>query len=145
MADEIDVIMAGLDDLTEREVIRLTLDLTEGLVLNTPVDIGWARAGWVPTIAKPYTGGTDLSPDPAKVATARAEQERAQGEILNYKLAQGVTWVANNVTYILPLNEGWSKQAPAGFVQSTIAATIAFGGYGTETVERSSFTYRPGR
>jgi hypothetical protein len=145
LADQIDIIMAGLDEVVESTVIRLTLQLTAALVENTPVDIGWARAGWVPSIGQAYEGGRDLSPDPVKVTQALVQQQQGEAKVLGYRLADGPAWVSNNVAYINRLNEGWSKQAPAGFVQSTIAAVMAFGDYGTEQVERSSFIYRPGR
>ncbi len=34
--------------------------------------------------------------------------------------AAGVHWIANNVDYIKPLEEGWSRQAPAGMVHVTV-------------------------
>lgn len=139
--------MAGLDQLCEGEVIRLVLDLHESLVLNTPVDTGWARANWVPTIGIPYEGGKAPNQTPQGVALARAQQEQALAGILSYRIAEGVIWLSNNVPYIEFLNEGSSQQAPAGFVQTVIAKTIAFGEYGgpSEIVPRSSFTYRPGQ
>lgn len=37
----------------------------------------------------------------------------------------GPIYLTNNVPYIVPLNDGHSKQAPAGFVQRAIAAGTA--------------------
>lgn len=34
--------------------------------------------------------------------------------------AAGIHWIANNVDYIKPLEEGWSRQAPNGMVHVTV-------------------------
>lgn len=144
MPTQIDIIMAGLDHMVEAAMVGLTYDLVENLTINTPVDLGWARAGWVPNVGQPWLAGGDLKPDPALVAAAQAVQQEQLAQIANYRLAQGPIFVVNNVVYIERLNEGWSLQAPAGFVQTVVAQTIAFGDYGGDTLQRSSFNYRPG-
>ena len=34
--------------------------------------------------------------------------------------AAGIHWIANNVDYVKPLEEGWSRQAPNGMVHVTV-------------------------
>lgn len=121
---QIDVIMAGLDKFTEERMIALGLEVTANLQEETPVDIGWARAGWVPSVGKPYTGGADLDPDPGKVQIALARQAAGQSELLAFTIDAGDVFCTNNVPYIERLNEGHSTQAPAGFVQSAIVRAV---------------------
>ena len=122
--DQIDVIIADLDAHAERVCVDLTLEITARLQIATPIDLGWARAGWVPSIGAPYTGGANLKPDPILVRIAAAEQAEAVGNIPSYKITQGPIWISNNVVYIQRLNDGWSKQAPSGFVQAEVAQAI---------------------
>lgn len=125
MADsQIDVIIADLEKFTAEKVVRLSLELTQNLVPATPIDIGWARAGWVPSIGSPYLGGADLRPDRVSVAIALGKQAEASGAILSYTLDRGPIFVSNNVRYIQVLNNGHSRQAPVGFVEATIERTV---------------------
>ena len=103
-----DVIMAGLDAHCEQEIVRLTSEIHATLTEDTPIDIGWARAGWVPSIGRPYSGGADLDPDGAQVSIALGRAAQGQAELVSYNLADGDTFVTNNVPYIQRLNEGWS-------------------------------------
>lgn len=118
--------MRGLDRLTTRVVTRLTLDVTANLIEDTPVDTGWARANWVPSMGQPKL--KDLPPtrpdDSQAVAGATAEQQGAVAGLLAYTLKRGMVFVTNNVPYILDLNDGTSTQAPTGFVQRAIARAV---------------------
>lgn len=125
MADsQIDLIIADLEKFTAEKVVRLALDLTHNLVPATPIDIGWARAGWVPSIGTPYLGGADLRPDRVLVSIALGKQAEASAAILSYSLDQGPVFVSNNVRYIQVLNNGHSRQAPVGYVEATIERTV---------------------
>lgn len=115
--DNINAIMKGLEDVAERAVRKITLDVTANLIESTPVDTGWARANWVPSIGAsvsvpaPNTGGG--------VGSAQAKQAAGIASVLGYTLGP-VVYVSNNVPYITKLNEGSSKQAPQGFVQAAV-------------------------
>jgi hypothetical protein len=120
------VILKGLNRLTEKVVTKITLDVTANLIETTPVDTGWARANWVPSIGQPVIKNLPPSkPDDSQVvAGAAAEQATATAGILAYKLKAGKVFVANNVPYIIALNDGSSSKAPAGFVQQAIAKAV---------------------
>ena len=127
MADRrVRAIVRGLDRLTSRVVVKLTLDVTANLVETTPVDTGWARANWVPSIGEPALKDLPaVGPDNSQaVASAVTEQEVARAKILGYVLKRGRVFVTNNVPYILELNDGSSTKAPAGFVQQAIAKAV---------------------
>ena len=127
MADrQVRAIVRGLDRFTARVVTRLTLDVTANLIETTPVDTGWARANWVPSIGQPAIKDLPrVKPDDRQiVADAVAEQQGATAGLLAYTLKMGRVFVTNNVSYILSLNDGTSKKAPTGFVQVAIARAV---------------------
>jgi hypothetical protein len=121
---QIDAIIADLDNFSERQLIRLALEVNANCIVATPVDIGWARAGWVASTGRPHQLGADLSPDPSDVTIALGRQSAGNAEVVGYRLAQGNLFSTNNVTYIEVLNSGSSSQAPAAFVQSAIAKAV---------------------
>lgn len=90
------------------------------------MDTGWSRANWVPAIGAPLL--TDLSgiePSVAGASSAGAKQQSAlAGVASGYRLGRGSVFVSNNVSYIVRLNDGSSRQAPSGFVQRAIAKTV---------------------
>jgi len=127
MADQqINAIVKGLEKLTERVVSKITLDITANLIETTPIDTGWARANWVPAIGTPYLA--DLGgpkPSSAGISSQATEQAAATAKVATgYKLSMGKVFVSNNVPYILKLNQGWSSQAPAAFVQRAIHKAV---------------------
>ena len=82
------------------------------LTISTPVDTGRARWGWFVTVGSPSTEippeGHYSIPD----VTSRA----------NVSVSSDVTaYIANNVPYIVKLNNGSSKQAPARFAERSAA------------------------
>lgn len=83
------------------------------LTISTPVDTGRARWGWFVTVGSPSTEippeGQYSIPD----VTSRA----------NVSVSADVTaYIANNVPYIVELNDGSSKQQPARFVERAAAS-----------------------
>lgn len=116
---QVRVVVQSLEGFTERLMSRLALNVTALLVKDTPVDTGWARANWVPSIGAPRerTAGTRAAAEAGQVDLA--PQVRGQAEVAGYKLGPAI-FISNNVPYIKRLNSGSSRQAPAGFVQSAI-------------------------
>jgi len=122
-------VIQSLEGFTTQIIRKVVLDIVANLQRSpsnggTPVDTGWARANWIPNIGSPVgqpagsrqqaEGGSvpgDSAAGAAKVATS-------------YTVSQGAVHITNNVPYILELNEGSSKQAPKGFVQSAIRKAI---------------------
>ncbi len=126
MADpQIAFITADLRKFAEGELIGLTLEINANLQEDCPVDLGWARAGFVSTFGQPYSGGADLNPDTGDIAGAKAIQSGAEGAMLSYRLEDGPLFSTNNVSYIIPLANGHSLQAPAGWVPDAIERAVA--------------------
>lgn len=113
----IDQVMAAL----ATEVVKnLTAAPSEG---GTPIDTGWASANWIP-----YIGSPDRSPvgerPTARNSANRGRQEQAVAALTRYKRSAGDIVIANNVPYIVRLNDGSSAQAPSGFVQKAIVRAV---------------------
>lgn len=119
MPDQVQQIISELERLAERTIQAITLDLTSNLIETTPVDTGWARANWIPSVTAPVQ---DTDGSPGNVQTG--QQRAGQAQVLGYRLANGRTFVTNNVPYILRLNDGSSTQAPRGFVEAAIRKAL---------------------
>ena len=118
---QIRAIVRGLERLTERVMIDLMSEIHSELVKTTPIDLGWARANWVPSVGAPVV--KDLEGADRNVAAA--EQSAGFAQVAGYRLEQGRIFISNNVPYILRLNDGYSRKAPAGFVQAAIRKGIS--------------------
>ena len=94
-----------------------TLQLVNNLVLRTPVDTGRARGSWVVSINQASFELPNL-----KTKSGSRTINNAAGKLKNYKLGQ-VVYVQSNLEYMVPLNNGTSQQAPAGFVQLAVKQT----------------------
>ena len=120
---QVRVVVQSLEGFTEKLIKRLALNVTANLVEETPVDTGWARANWVPTIGSPRgrTAGTRAAAEDGKIDLG--PQASGQLAVLGYKLGPSI-FISNNVPYIKRLNAGSSRQAPAAFIQSSILRAI---------------------
>lgn len=98
------------------EILRaIGAEVGEQLVAATPVDTGYARANWRPSINVPAVVPISaLDPTGAQTAARIKTVSRLA------RIGDEV-WIANNAPYIGKLNQGSSPQAPAGFVQSSVA------------------------
>ena len=120
---QVRIVVKSLDKFTEKLVQRLSLNVTANLIEDTPVDTGWARSNWVPSIGKPRskTAGTRAAAENGSIDNA--PQSNGTLALLNYKLGPSV-FISNNVPYIHRLNSGSSRQAPSAFVQNAILRAV---------------------
>lgn len=99
------------------------------VVLATPVDTGRARSNWIVSLDAPVVSPRDSYAPGVKLGRgerANADAALAQGkERIGAARAGQDIYISNNVYYIGRLNEGYSAQAPAGFVQSAVARAVA--------------------
>lgn len=111
-------ISADISDFTERETIRYILTLRNQLIsdppIGTPIDTGWATNNWWYSESGPATGFA------SDVSAAKQRQDADTQSIANFKLNGQTVHITNNVPYIGRLNDGYSKQTPAGFVDRAI-------------------------
>jgi hypothetical protein len=125
---QIRLVMTALEGFTENLIRKMAFDVVANLRKagsegGTPVDTGWARANWIPSMG----GEPAATPSGTKesVSSAEASLQAGLGSLLGYKLLLGPVFITNNVPYILKLNDGHSQQAPSGFVQAAITAAVA--------------------
>jgi hypothetical protein len=114
-------IFKSIVSVTSKEARGMALDIHKGLVEQTPVDTGWARANWIPSVSRPVNKPAG-SPENVDVATSAAESGAV--EVAGWTLDKGPIFISNNVPYISPLNNGSSSQAPAGFVEKTVQEEV---------------------
>jgi hypothetical protein len=122
VANQIRLILDGLNRVAEQVIRKVALDVVANLVAappdgGTPVDTGWARSNWLINLTVPVTQpvGSKQSVQPLQPNS---------GGILGYRLTHGPVYISNNVPYISLLNNGSSRQAPAGFVQRAIHKAV---------------------
>jgi hypothetical protein len=100
---------------TTNKLVRLVaLEALKNIIIETPVDTGRARSNWFIGIDTPIDDITDETNWQGNSADQQAKllQPTDKSEI----------WLSNNLPYIVRLNDGWSDQAPAGFVEKGVAA-----------------------
>ncbi|MCF0055515.1 hypothetical protein [Dyadobacter sp. CY356] len=109
----------------EKAVRIVALQAYTNIVINTPVgnpDLwqspapegyvgGRARANWNIDI-----NTVDLS---VSDSTEEPDTSKALGVTARYKMSDTI-YISNNLPYIQRLNDGWSSQAPANFVDASI-------------------------
>ena len=92
----------------------IALELFGSIIKDTPVDTGRARGNWQTTIDTPSNGEVD-----------RTGSSVALGELGSTApsfVAGKVIYLSNNLPYIYRLEyDGWSDQAPSGFVRKNVA------------------------
>ena len=114
-------VITELEEFTARLLQKVTLNITSNLQEDTPVDTGWARANWVPSIGSPFRGLAGSR----KGVINNALTERGKSLIsTSYTLDKGAIYISNNVPYIVNLNEGSSTKAPAAFIQAAIVRGV---------------------
>lgn len=120
------VVIRALNGVAEQVVRKLALDIVAELVKapsegGTPIDTSWASNNWTAQITSPRR---EPIGSPENAGAAAAEQQASLGALLGYRLLNGPVFITNNVPYITLLNQGTSKQAPAGFVQAAITRAV---------------------
>lgn len=95
---------------------KSVLELLKSLVNMNPVDSGRSQNSWrvaldAPDLSVAQEGG--YSPD-KQAAESKVIAQATR--ILEQMNPDDVIYVSNNLPYIVPLEDGHSKQAPSGFV-----------------------------
>lgn len=119
----------GFEIKTKRKqdvlVRRVVLDIFRRVIFKTPVDKGRARANWQPSIGAPASGIVDATDTDGAATVAKVKAVVARMD------AGDVIYLANNLPYIMQLEEGgypagpmivdgFSRKAPNGMVALTV-------------------------
>lgn len=108
---QLNAFVSGTEKKVERTVRAVKLELFRSVILDTPVDTGRARGNWQATLDSPATEEIENE----SMSTALA------GVAANLGKVNDVSFLANNLPYIEELEDGSSKQAPAGMVRRNMA------------------------
>lgn len=102
---------------------KIALELDTRIVLGTPVDEGRARGNWFASLNSPSSAVDEEARDKSgSKAIASVTNTVGAAELGD------TVWMTNNLPYILPLENGSSKQAPAGMVDLNLNAIQAIYG-----------------
>lgn len=120
LAAEMERLTTAIPEAASQTASRVAFTIVADLAYRTPVDTSNAISNWQTTLDAPasieipphYMGsrGSTYSVSAAETV-ARAKL------VLKAKKPQQAIYIANNADYITDLNQGTSKQAPAGFVE----------------------------
>ena len=103
------------DDLNKFSVNSmraLGLNFIRNVTFSSPRDTGRFAANWNFSVGTPNDSYSPSKKDVGKNLNYQS------GQILSAKInVDTALWVSNNLPYAARLNDGWSKQAPAFFVE----------------------------
>ncbi len=95
----------------------VALELSESVVLRTPVDTTRAEANWTPAL---NTIPQDFNEDARNYLGSRPNLDAAKAIAKSIQIGDAFV-IANSTPYIIYLEQGSSQQAPAGMVGVTAA------------------------
>lgn len=98
----------------------IALTALRNLIATSPVDTGWFRANWIPSI-----GEVSLEPVGTRAAVDTSAQAAGQADVMRFQFGtDGIITIINAVPYGQRLNEGHSEQAPAKFVEAALEQAV---------------------
>lgn len=113
----------AIDEAASKTAVNTTLAIVGDLAYRTPVDTSQALSGWQVTLEEPATGRIGPHYPGVQGSSYRASAAQtinnAKAVLKNKKPGQAV-YITNNEPYIRRLNDGYSGQAPAGFVERSV-------------------------
>lgn len=102
---------------------KITRTILKELAQRTPADVGTAISNWKVSLGAPidfsnlaFTPGNFGNTKDANISATISAGESVIGSM---RLGQ-LVYISNTVDYIEDLNDGASKQAPAGFVELAV-------------------------
>lgn len=102
-------------DQAELIVKKTTIQLFSNVIEKSPVDTGRFRANWNVSFGSFNPATTEETDPSGSQAKGRVYQALAK-----YKLEDQSVFLGNSLPYAERLENGWSKQAPAGMVRLSI-------------------------
>ena len=118
-------VLNDLEDFSAQETRKLALNIDRRVVMETPFDTGSAKRNWLVSVDQVDDRIIDAEGLSLGVAQMAAIEQGA-AEIRGAKVFDRI-YIQNSQPNIERLNEGWSQQAPSGFVDAIIAQENARG------------------
>lgn len=114
----------GIAERSDQLVRKVALAADQAVVMGTPVDTGRARSNWIAAIGGPASATIDAyapgESGSTEAANTQAAIDQAESVIRGYNYGEEIH-LTNNLPYIQRLNDGYSAQAPANFVEQAVA------------------------
>lgn len=113
----------AIDEAASKLAVDTALTIVGDLAFKTPVDTSQALSNWIVTLETPSSDKIK----PHFPGEGGSSQKSSAGETINQaravltkkKPGQKI-YITNNLPYIRRLNDGYSKQTPAGFVERAV-------------------------
>lgn len=96
-------------------VQKVTLDVFSDVIMMSPVDTGRFRGNWIADIGGYQTNVVNIFDKSGNESISKVNA------IVGKAKSGGVVYLVNNLPYAQRLEYGYSKQAPAGMVRTSIA------------------------
>lgn len=113
----------AIDNAASQTAVDTALAIVGDLAYKTPVDTSQALSNWQVTLDTPATGNISPHYPGLQGSTQRAsaaETLNLAKAVLKTKKPGQAIYITNNLPYIKRLNDGYSAQAPAGFVERAV-------------------------
>ena len=110
------VTSAAADALTRKVAIAALSTVSS----ETPLDTGRARSNWLVGLGAPRR---EMIPTFGKEVAASTALALGMAVISGYRKEQAI-YITNNLPYIRRLNDGWSAQAPSGYVETAVMVAV---------------------
>lgn len=123
LARELRALSSSVDKEANRIKCEVALAIVGDLAFKTPVDTSKALSNWRVSLERP--GALAIPPHfpgehgSTQKSSAQATIEAAKKTLANAKPGKPI-FISNVLPYIVRLNQGYSRQAPAGFVERSI-------------------------
>lgn len=112
-----------LDEEASNAAVQVALTILGDLVYVTPVDTSKALSNWQASLDEPPSDSIQPYYPGEQGSTQRASAQAALNAakaILRGKKPGDTIYLSNLLPYIRRLNDGYSAQAPAGFVERAV-------------------------
>lgn len=101
---------------SEKVIRGAALDIFSSIIKASPVDTGRFRGNWQTTLSSPAQGELDTTDK-----NGQATLSKSEAVIAKYNLRAKSVFLTNNLPYADRLANGWSQQAPSGWIDSIIS------------------------
>lgn len=113
----------AIEESASETAVETALVIVDDLAHETPVDTSQALSNWIVTLNVASTAKI-LPHFPGKSGSSKrasaAETVNLARSVLNNKKPGQAIFITNNLSYVRRLNDGYSGQAPAGFVERVV-------------------------
>ena len=88
---------------------------------GTPIDTRWASNNWTISLDSPRADTVGVKPKRGTHLPQSSNVDTGLVALLQFDIQKNsAIYIQNNAPYIARLNNNWSKQSPAGFVEAAI-------------------------